>query len=90
MKVIYKYPLEIKDDQYIKLPKGSRLLSACEQYENIVIYALVDDNAEDMEDYNFVIHGTGHYADDVFYNDYQFLGTVKLRGGALIFHVFGR
>jgi hypothetical protein len=88
MKSIYKFTLLIADQQTLTLPKGSRILSVTEQRGNIVLYSLVDTNAESTEDVLIIIHGTGHPANDI--DDCTFLGTVKLRGGGLMFHVFMR
>jgi hypothetical protein len=105
MKKIFKYKLEAVDEQILELPRGSKILSVEEQNGDIVLYALVDSDAEssklfgmnsegkwEEEDsktsnsYSIIIHGTGHPADDV--DGYNFLGTVKLQGGLLMFHVF--
>lgn len=86
MKRIYKYNLESTDKQIISLPYNSQLLSVAEQYENIVLYALVDTKEAKTKDVTIIIHGTGHNADDV--DAAHFLGTVKLMNGGLMFHVF--
>lgn len=87
MKTIYKYELELKDEQEILLPTGAEILSAAEQKGKIVIYALVDNEIKTEEIFEFVIRGTGH---PVFFHtdNYKFIGTVKLMDGALMFHVF--
>ena len=86
MKNILKYALKVEDKQYLQLPLNSRLLSVEEQRENIVLYALVDDEEQTLEKYLIIMHGTGHRADDV--SGYNFLGTVQLKNGALVFHIF--
>ena len=86
MKKIYKYDLSMKDKQIISLPLNSKILSVKNQYEGIVLYALVDTEREEQEKHSIIIHGTGHSADDV--EEYNFLGTVKLENGRLMFHVF--
>lgn len=86
MKKIYKYTLQIEYKQTLKLPEGSKILSVAEQNNSIVLYALVNTATENVEHVSILIHGTGHPADDV--EDYTFLGTVKLYGGDLMFHVF--
>lgn len=90
---IYKYKLEVTDDQIVKLPLGSRILSVMNQYDKIVLYALISDNETGNEEVSIKIVGTGHDIDffipapefDVGYN---FLGTVSLYDGELMFHVF--
>lgn len=90
---IFKYPLEITDDQTIKLPHGARILSAMNQYDNIVLYALISDNEINTEEVSIRIVGTGYDIDffipsAVFGGGYKFLGTVSLYDGKLMFHVF--
>lgn len=86
MKTVYKYELKVVDNQKLILPIGSEILSVQEQYDKIVLYALVDDEKDEMENYNIIIHGTGHDANDV--ADSFYIDTVKLLDGDLMFHVF--
>ena len=86
MKKIYKYDLSMEDRQIISLPLNSKILSVKDQYDGIVLYALVDTEREEQEKHSIIIHGTGHSADDL--EGYKFLGTVKLMNGQLMFHVF--
>ena len=76
MKRIYKYNLESTGKQTLTLPYNSQLLSVAEQYENIVLYALVDTKETKTKDVTIIIHGTGHNVDDV--DAAHFLGIVKL------------
>ncbi len=90
---IFKYPLEITDDQTIKLPHGARILSVMNQHDNIVLYALVNDKEKKIESVSTRIVGTGHDIDFFipaagFGGGYKFLGTVSLYDGKLMFHVF--
>ena len=82
MLTIYKYPLTLK----VPLPKGAIVLSVTEQGEKMFVYSLVDPEVKEVEMVNFRVFGTGHEIEDI--EDYKFLGTVKLAGGALMFHVF--
>lgn len=87
MKRIYKYELKIVDYQDLELPKNSKILSVKNQYENIVVYAIVDTEIKIYDLYHFVIKGTGHDLPEGL-DDYDFLGTVKLAKGELMFHIF--
>jgi len=87
---IYKYVLDNVKGQTIKLPQGSQVLSVMNQYDKIVLYALVPDNKKYTENVSIKIVGTGH---DIDFNidptcGYKFLGTVSLYDGELMFHVF--
>ncbi|GAH65345.1 unnamed protein product [marine sediment metagenome] len=96
MKQIYKHILEILPVQRLGLPTGSKFLSVEEQYGNIVVYTLVD--FEDRlgidighkhagrELFDIFVKKTGEPAYDM--DNCKFLGTVKLDGGRLMFHVF--
>jgi hypothetical protein len=85
--IIFKYPLLPKEHQVLTLPHGAKILSVVEQNEKICVYAKVDLNEPHMGDYDFWVVPTGQ---EIPYEDINaiFLGTVKLHGGALIFHVF--
>lgn len=87
---IYKYVLKPVGEQTINLPQGSQVLSVMNQFDNIVLYALVSDNKKYTENVSIKIVGTGH---DIDFNidptcGYKFLGTVSLYDGELMFHVF--
>ena len=85
MKRIYKYDLEIEDEQVILMPKGS--LSLCVQVQKGLPYlwALVDDEAE-KEQVLITMVGTGNPADHV--HNKLYLGTFQMSGGDLVWHVF--
>lgn len=90
MKSIWKYTLEAKEKQLINMPLGSKILSAENQESNIVIYALVDteEATEYIKDhFEILVYGTGHeIKEDI--SSYEFLNTVKMDNGSLMFHVF--
>ena len=84
MGVIWKTKLQPLNVQKVMVPRGSMMLSAREQFEEICIWYRCDPTAE-MEPRVIALVGTGDVAPD---SDARFLGTVSLRGGNLIFHVF--
>ena len=86
MKRIFKYVLVPTDYQIVKLPTGSRILSAESQMDDIVLYALIEDSQTYMDNVEIIVKGTGHDANDL--KNFTFLNTVKLRDGLLMFHVF--
>lgn len=87
MKTIYKYALLGTTSQNLTLPDGSKILSVKEQNDKIVLYALVDNQKPETENYSIIIYGTGQPIDDVFEYGYEFLDTVKVYE-KLMFHVF--
>lgn len=82
---VWKFVLELVDDQEIWLPAKARVLTVAVQHGRICIWALLRENQE-REPYRVSIRGTGHNCDCVPAN---FYGTVQLDGGSLVFHVFG-
>ena len=83
---IFKYELEVTDEQQLLLPEHARILSVQAQNGRLCMWALVNDGALTNRRRTFRVIGTGHTVPD---NDsLTFLGTVQLRGGALVFHVF--
>jgi hypothetical protein len=86
MKKIFKYPVEITDAQVLVLPLGARVLSAMEQNNGIVIYALVEPTVEFKKNVEIRIAGTGH---DVAFDlqKFKFLSTVSTHG-RFMWHVF--
>ena len=84
-KRIYKYPLQVTDEQEIRAPIGMKPLSVQVQNGRPFLWALVDPGAGDVM-HSVYVHGTGHelagnYAD-------RFVGTFQLEGGAFVGHVF--
>ena len=91
---IFKYPIEVTDDQEVILPVGARVLNVQVQQAGhgrnrapqLVLYALVDDSAL-MHKRHVYILGTGHDATVLIERATQFVGTVNLME-LLWFHVF--
>lgn len=83
MKTIYKYPLEITDEQYVTVPDGAQFLSAQMQGSQLCIWALVDTDNFDCRP-RVKIFGTGHHVevDD----GWKFVGTVQDR--IFVWHIF--
>jgi len=85
MKKVYKYRLEIKDEQTLELPEGAEILTVQSQLGMACLWALVDPERK-KEKRIFRIAGTGHPIDDN--KKYKYIDTFQLYGGDLIFHVF--
>lgn len=84
LKSIYKYTLNPQETTILSLPKGIKILSTESQNDNIVVYGIVDPNEDETQDYEFRVYGTGFE----FFRELEFLGTVKMYNGELMFHVF--
>ena len=85
MKRIYKYQLEVTDEQYLELPKGADLLCVQTQNGKPCLWAIIDDEKKVTEKLQIITHGTGHL---VFGNIGQYLGTYQLRNGEFVGHCF--
>lgn len=85
---ITEYEIKITDEQVITMPVGTQIVSTKTKNENVILYTLVDAEQKDVvKDIKFRIHGTGHpIQEDI--AEYEFLDTVELYGGSLMFHIF--
>lgn len=83
---VYKYPLEIEDEQVVLLPTGARILTVQQQNNNIFLWALVNPTSPNVQAFTIRIHGTGHAISDS--DELEYINTVQLYGGKLVFHVF--
>jgi len=80
----FGYPPIIKSE--IQVVKGARILSVAEQRGDIVLYALSPLNVAENDIYSVRIIGTGHTVE--MDNTWQFVGTVNICEGRLMFHVW--
>lgn len=82
---IWKYPLEITDEQNIRMPKGANILTAQIQGGTLCLWAIVDPKAPLVSRWIGIV-GTGHpMAQEM---ECVYLGTAQMAGGALVWHVF--
>lgn len=88
---VFKYPLEIRDEQRIAMPYVATIISAQAQHGILCLWAVVDETAPPTER-TIDILGTGHHMEgDRFMGDKRkFIGTVQMMSGALVWHVFER
>lgn len=87
MKVVYKYPVDVTDEQTLKIPLGSKILSVIEQNNKIVLYAIVHPGVEYTREVIIRIVGTGHEI-PFSLDEFKFMDSIKLQNGNLVFHVF--
>ncbi len=84
MTQIWKFPLEVIDDQYINVPKGAKPLSVDVQNGTPCVWAEVDPGAP-ADSIHIRIFRTGH---NISGSGLQFVGTFQLYGGSFVGHVF--
>lgn len=82
-KRIFKYTLDRKMESVLDLPKGTQVLSAQFQEDDICIWALVTEGAETYK-CRVVVLLTGQEADKV--EGLVYLATLQNKG--FVFHVF--
>lgn len=85
MQTIWKFPINVTDEQQINVPKGARFLTAQFQHGNLCLWAQVDDSAF-TERRTIRVIGTGHPIPDA--ASLQYIASVQTMGGNLVFHVF--
>lgn len=83
-KTIFKFVLDMTDEQTVELPVGAVPLCVQVQHGAPCLWALVDSTAP-KESKSIVIHGTGHSISETVG---QYLGTFQLDNGYLVFHAF--
>lgn len=93
---VYRYPVRIVDEQIIDMPDGatilsvatragSRVLQGVGSHEEVHLWALVDPDAP-LRPRRLRVAGTGHPLPEA--EGLEFLGSVQLSAGQLVFHVF--
>jgi hypothetical protein len=87
MKTIWKFELELRDEQEILMPLEAKPLHVDVQYGKPYIWALVDPE-EGLSNYAFYIFGTGHSLLAGIENEISYLGTFMMLHESMVFHVF--
>jgi len=85
MKTVYKYPIQIKDEQWIAIP-GGEILTVGVQRGEPFIWAKVKPSIQ-SDNRKFRLVGTGHPIDEK--ETLVYIGTFQLSEyGDLVFHLF--
>jgi hypothetical protein len=84
MKTVFKYTLDLTDDQIVQMPAGSTALHVKEQNGELCIWALVDPDKPTCSR-RFFVHGTGHTLHP---GALDYIGTAHLHNGGIVLHVF--
>lgn len=83
---IWKFPLEVKETQYIYLPDGAEILSVQAQLNVPCLWAIVNPKNKKCER-RIEMRGTGNPLSQV--GQFRFIGTFQITQGMnLVFHVF--
>jgi len=84
-KKIFKYQLDIKDEQILEMPKDAEILTVQNQRGWLCLWARVDPNFP-KENRKIRVIGTGHPLYDKSYLKY--IGSAQFDNGYLVWHVF--
>ena len=84
---IWKFTLELTDDQEIEMPLGSIILSTALQHGRIQLWAMVDTQIYEKEKRQIAIIGTGHEMSS-FKASGKFIGSAISETGNFVWHVF--
>ena len=86
---VYKYMLDVKDEQTIWMHEDHAVLSVQPQapHRLLCMWACVNTKSPIVLR-TFRVIGTGHHIPD--FSRLQYLATVQMREGALVWHVFSK
>lgn len=87
VKLVYKYPVPLRDYFQLLLPRGAAILDVQMQQGAPQLWALVD-TSQPLVERVFRLAGTGHplTSDDT--SQLEHCGSFQMQQGALIFHLF--
>ncbi|MRM83380.1 hypothetical protein [Riemerella anatipestifer] len=83
-KVIFKYSLQVEDEQIISMQKGAEILTVQEQHGKPCLWALANPEAE-KEEVKLVMVGTGHIFNT---KNLKYIGTCQLINRLFPVHIF--
>jgi hypothetical protein len=81
---IFKYQLQVADEQQVLMPLGADILCVQVQHGQPFLWALVSDENV-SEPVTIFTHGTGHETSEKIG---RYIGTYQLQDGAFVGHVF--
>lgn len=83
---VWKFPLQVADEQIIEVPLGAKPLNAEMQNDELCLWMLVNPAVEKVTK-KVHIHGTGHKVSD-FVTVGDYVDSFMMLNGSLVFHVF--
>lgn len=87
MKAIYKYSLQIIDEQTISMPKDAKILTIETLYNQPMLWANVD-CAKEYEPVTIITLPTGSTLVEYEDMSLEYIGSYQLGGGNFVGHVF--
>ncbi len=87
MKTIWKFPLQLVDEQILNMPDTAHILTVQVQRDIPCLWAIVDPSDVSRRPRRVAIVGTGNPVPDWAHLG-NYVSTFQLIAGSLIFHVF--
>ncbi len=84
MKTIWKFPLDVADEQRVEMPLDAKILHVGLQGESVFMWAEVGPERRKVER-TVRIYGTGYPMPE---HPGRHIGSFMLRGGTLVFHAY--
>jgi len=84
---IWKFPLELHEEQKIEMPKGANIIHCAEQHDRICLWAEVDPKASKVYQ-TFYVLGTGW--DHRPKSAITHVGSVVMSKSPFVWHVYGK
>ena len=84
MKLIWKFPIQIKAYQELKLPYGAEILTVQFQEDTLCLWALVPSSNHQSQTRELKIFGTGQFIE--FSDSLKYIATVQR--SSFVWHVF--
>lgn len=86
MKQVWKFPVATMDTEIV-VPRGAKILHLEVQHGDPCFWALVDPAAKPLER-KVITYGTGHDVPADIDKTHDFIGTILVSGGALVWHLW--
>jgi hypothetical protein len=90
MKVIYKYPFEIKERFKLEIPKGAQVLKVGfdKKIDMFCFWCLID-GANRTEERGFAVVGTGQFEEILQgHLETKYVATIESRDEQFVWHIF--
>jgi hypothetical protein len=89
--VIWKYPLQLTDQQEVMMPVGAEILTAKMQGGTVCLWAIVtESNLSRPRDIRIIGTGNPFHEDIEYWSAREFIGTVIDSDRGLVWHIFER
>lgn len=85
-RAIWKFPLDVADEQTLNMPAGAKILTVQIQFGVPTIWAEVEPSEPKIQQRRIAVFGTGHTIPAL--KPLTYIGSVQQDGGNLIWHIY--